>query len=303
MKRQRQRSGLAEKLPPTTVFGESKNVHDHLQVGIKMNLDVRGLALVGRELEARQRLEQAQKLATIHSRFTTMMVLRSFLCLVALAVAVGGECIPSMCDHGTCIDGDCQCEPNYSGADCSIPFETCEDGERTCFNGSTCVRNNQRDPVTNKYKYHCDCTKAIGVSSFAGLQCRQQATAYCILGRTQSQYAFCTNGGECIREVVDGQAHPGCRCTDDFEGQHCQYIKGTAPPEDKGQPYLQYPGEKSGGGATKGIVIFIIIAVCGIVVLSMGYVIYRKKMAGGGKRNETAAAAPDLAVNQESEVI
>lgn len=230
---------------------------------------------------------------------TMMMLMRSFLCLFALVVTVGGECIPTMCDHGTCVDGECQCKPNFSGADCSIPFETCEDGERTCYNGSTCVRNNHRDATTNKYKYHCDCTKADGESPFAGLQCRQQATTYCVVGRTQSEYAFCANGGECIRVVENGKAHPGCKCPTEFEGQHCQYLKGHAPEEDLGQPYLLYGGEE-GRDSTKGIVIFVIIAVCAIVILSMAYVVYRKRMAG--KSNQTTA--PEIhTVTHESEVI
>lgn len=227
--------------------------------------------------------------------------MRSLLCLFALVVAVRGDCIPSFCHHGTCGDGECQCEPNYTGVDCSIPYETCEDGERTCFNGSTCVRNNHRDATTNKYKYHCDCTKALGTSAFAGLQCRQQATAYCVLGRSESEYAFCTNGGQCIREVVDGTSHPGCRCPDEFEGQHCQYLKGQTPAEDLGQPYLMYGGDKSGGGAS-GVVIFIIVIVAVGVILGMGYVVYLKKRTGNGSRTGSAAP-PELAAHEQSEVI
>ena len=230
-----------------------------------------------------------------------MKVLRPLLCLAAFAVTVGGECVSSLCDHGSCINGECQCEPNYSGADCSIPFETCEDGERTCFNGSTCVRNNKRDPVTNKYKYHCDCTKAVGVSSYAGLQCQEQATSYCVLGRTDSEYAFCTNGGECIRIVEDGAPHPGCRCSDDFEGQHCQYLKGEAPEEDLGQPYLMYTGNQNKGGL-EGFVIFIIVCVCVSVIFGMGYVVYLKKIRGANTTNG-ATSAPELSLNEESEVI
>jgi len=231
-----------------------------------------------------------------------MMALWS-LCLLALLVTISGECVPSLCDHGSCIDGECQCDPNYSGADCSIPFETCEDGERTCFNGSTCVRNNQRDPNTNKYKYHCDCTKAVGVSSFAGIQCRQQATSYCVLGRTESEYAFCTNGGTCVRVVENGKSHPGCHCSDDFEGAHCQYLRGQAPADDLGQPYLMYgAAESSSRGAAKGIVTFIIVIVCVTVIFGMGYVVYLKKMRGANQRND-ATTAPQLTVNEQSEVI
>ena len=228
-----------------------------------------------------------------------MMAVRSLLCLLSLAVAVGGECIPSLCDHGSCIDGECQCEPNYFGPDCSIPFETCEDGEHTCFNGSQCVRNNHLDPVTNKYKYHCDCTKASGVSSFAGIQCQEAATSYCVEGRSKSEYAFCTNGGGCVKMVVHGSPHPGCNCPEDFEGMHCQYLKGEAPEEDTGQPYLMYAGEER--GVRKGIAVFVIVIVCLSVIMGMGYVIYRKKKSAAYKREDMAE--PDLSASQQSEII
>jgi hypothetical protein len=81
---------------------------------------------------------------------------------------------------------------------------------------------------------------------------------------------------------VDGEAHPGCKCPDDFEGQHCQYLKGFAPEEDKGQPYLMVPGEKSDSGRAEGIVVFIIIIVVAGVVMGMGYVIYLKKRRSAG---------------------
>ena len=226
------------------------------------------------------------------------MLPRSLLCLFTIMVTVRGDCIPALCDHGSCVGDECQCFPNFSGADCSIPFETCEDGERTCYNGSSCKRNNHRDATTNKYKYHCDCTKADGESPFAGLECRQQATTYCVVGREQSEYAFCANGGECVRVVENGKAHPGCKCPTEFEGQHCQYLKGEAPEEDLGQPYLMYAGE--GGDSTKGIVIFVIIVVCAVVILAMAYVVYRKRT---GKSSDATTAPSVTVINEESEVI
>jgi hypothetical protein len=118
-------------------------------------------------------------------------------------------------------------------------------------------------------------------------------------GGAKSEYAFCTNGGECERIVVHGSSHPGCKCGEDFEGMHCQYLKGEAPEEDLGQPYLMYAGKEGGDG--KGIAVFVIIIVCLSVIMGLGYVIYQKKKSGADKRDDTAE--PVLAANQQSEII
>eukprot|EP00978_Attheya_sp_CCMP212_P048894 scaffold591227_cov55-Attheya_sp.AAC.1 len=126
------------------------------------------------------------------------------------------------CEHGTCLSSQppvtCVCEPEWVGADCSVPIEVCDDGDRVCYNGSECVRNNVVDDATGKYKYHCDCSKAYGVSAFAGHQCEHAATQVCEVGTPSSSYAFCTNGGQCRSFVFDGTDHAGCRCAEDFEG-------------------------------------------------------------------------------------
>lgn len=296
----------------------SKNVHPIHGITLYIDLAMKNLAPawhdVGRNTQldltvhvshhhtmdgGRRQASTEAASVTIFPSFNMMMITWTLLCLFSFMVTVRGECFPALCDHGDCVGDECQCYPNFAGADCSIPFETCEDGERTCYNGSTCVRNNSRDPTTNKYKYHCDCTKAEGESPFAGLQCREQATTYCVVGREKSEYAFCANGGECIRLVENGKAHPGCKCSEEFEGQHCQYLKGEAPAEDLGQPYMLVPGE--GGDSAKGIVIFVIIVVCASVILAMAYVVHRKRT---GKSNEATTAPSVTTVNHdESEVI
>ena len=219
-------------------------------------------------------------------RMTTMRMMRSFLCLLSLVTAALAECGSRTCIHGTCVDDECKCEPNFSAADCSIPFETCEDAQRDCYNGSQCVRNNERDKETGKYKYHCDCTKSFGMSSFAGLQCEQAATSYCIEGRSSSfpsEYAFCTNGGTCKRMVEHGSPHPGCNCEGDFEGMHCQYRLGEAPEVDLGQPYQSVLGEESDLG---GVAVFFIVTILIGFVLAMGFVIYRKRASGNHKEEQ-----------------
>lgn len=226
------------------------------------------------------------------------------LCFLVLVSTVTADCSSTVCEHGSCIDGDCQCDPNYTGADCSLFFETCEDGERTCFNGSECVRSNDRDPNTNAYTYYCDCTKAYGSSPFAGLQCEEAATSYCVEGDggTTSKYAFCTNGGICERIVVDGTPHPGCKCSDDFEGIHCQYLKGQAPAEDLGQPYqMVYPHGSSGDA--EGVAVFVIVIICIGVIMGLGYVLYRKKKSGREETTTSPEVTQVSAEKPEAEII
>jgi flagellar basal body-associated protein FliL len=60
-----------------------------------------------------------------------------------------------------------------------------------------------------------------------------------------------------------------------------------------------YAGE--GGGSAKGIVIFVIIVVCAVVILAMAYAVYRKRAAS---KSRDATTAPSVTMNhEESEVI
>lgn len=186
----------------------------------------------------------------------------------------------------------------------SVPFTTCDDGERKCFNGSVCVQDDYPDPVTNTYKYHCDCTQAQGTTAFAGHECEQAATAYCVLGRMESQYAFCTNGGKCIRVVEDGEAHPGCRCTPEYEGKHCQYLLGNAPVEEKGQPHLLVPQTTAASeGGSGGIVIFIVVVVVASVLMGAGYYVYMRRRRAAANNVAQGSRTLDLSAANSEEVI
>lgn len=218
------------------------------------------------------------------------MIMRSLLCFLVLVSTVTADCSPSMCENGSCIDGECQCEPNYTGANCSIPFETCEDGELTCLHGSTCsvVRNNNNnDNDVDSNTYYCDCTNVYGSSLFAGLQCDQAATSYCVEGSARSKYAFCTNGGICERIVPGGSPHPGCKCSEEFEGMQCQYVKGQAPAEDLGQPYQMVMPQGGSSGDEEGVAIFLLVIICIGVIVGLGYVLYRRRKS---RRKETTTS-------------
>jgi hypothetical protein len=201
----------------------------------------------------------------------------------------GVDC-PVSCVHGTCLTSKppvtCSCDPEWVGADCSVPIEICDDGDRVCYNGSECLRNNVVDDATGKYKYHCDCSKAYGVSAFAGHQCEHAATQVCEVGTPSSSYAFCTNGGQCRSFVFDGADHTGCRCAEDFEGVHCQYLKGTAPAGESSSIPLNIGGGGGGGSKLSGLGIFLVTLVC-LIVPCVGIAYYLRKKSNQSARNNT----------------
>lgn len=70
------------------------------------------------------------------------------------------------------------------------------------------------------------------MSTFAGDMCREPATSYCGQGSLQNR-GFCTNGGLCrtnlSAQTGEYSTHSGCHCPPEFEGPHCEYLKGMTP--------------------------------------------------------------------------
>ena len=99
-----------------------------------------------------------------------------------------------VCDNGDCFvqsgEPTCQCVPNFTGPDCSIPI--CSPA---CVNGGTCIENENEDLV-------CDCPEG-----FSGVSCEINA---CDL-------ITCVNGN-CI--IDDGEGV--CECNEGFEGDSCE---------------------------------------------------------------------------------
>ncbi|CAJ1954768.1 unnamed protein product [Cylindrotheca closterium] len=149
-----------------------------------------------------------------------------------------GNCEP----NGKCILNDsdgspvrCECNIGFAGADCSFPYEQCPDGFTTCYDGAKCSRGlSDKDAGDEDGRgdqtYTCDCEAMVGVSDFVIQQCENPLDDVCEMGVQLSEYAFCTNSGTCLKLIDSGEAHPGCDCPEEFEGRHCQYAAGTAPP-------------------------------------------------------------------------
>jgi hypothetical protein len=166
-----------------------------------------------------------------------------------------GSCTVSCEPNGSCReDGECDCLPGFAGADCSFPYETCPDGIVTCFDGAQCERLSTRLSDGTLSQYQCDCFTMPEASPFQIDQCEAPESEACIAGTSSSpvfvsDYAFCTNGGKCLKKVSTGEPHAGCRCPSEFEGRHCQYRKGTAPPAELKISILVIVGGVVGGFA------------------------------------------------------
>eukprot|EP00934_Nitzschia_sp_Nitz4_P001059 Nitzschia sp. Nitz4//scaffold165_size50357//21867//26251//NITZ4_007022-RA/size50357-exonerate_est2genome-gene-0.36-mRNA-1//-1//CDS//3329538135//1059//frame0 len=116
----------------------------------------------------------------------------------------------------------CVCPDGFVGLTCEHVVEMCGEEEHYCLHGSKCVSNGD--------DYSCDCSEAtatIGgneVSSFAGDYCEHPATDICVTGTdyvAEPMY-FCTNQGRCNAYVSERESDPGCSCTSEWTGPHCE---------------------------------------------------------------------------------
>ena len=160
----------------------------------------------------------------------------------------------------------------FAGRDCSFPIDICKadennSGVRACYIGGKCFAEPDADGVSFHWK--CNCSAAFGgpAQDNNNEQCSfSDQYLGCERGKTNSDYAFCVNGGTCGDNVVDsGEYFRGCTCPPSFEGRHCQFAAGAAPK----QEMTLYPKSKApglGGKATAIIVLAAIAATAGLVL-------------------------------------
>lgn len=218
-----------------------------------------------------------------------------------------GVCTPCK-ETDNCTGERCQCEHDYAGSDCSLRIEYCPeavdglDGSiSTCLNGGKCVEkeiyaeSSGSGPASVQWR--CDCRYATGnAEAYAGTQCEFPSTQSCLVGGAESDYAFCVNGGDCIREIVRGQDHPGCTNCPNFEGRHCQYEKGKAPPEELRAASKEI-SEEDDGMKPGYIILFVLLGglVLGGLVL---FVMYRNNKRDGDTESEFP---DDLQLNESTD--
>jgi hypothetical protein len=200
-----------------------------------------------------------------------------------------GACILDNRSCGDDCDYSCKCDPGFAGADCSFQAVTCPgtvgpDEVQTCFNGGTC-REAQAEvfiddlPAADEDNWSCDC-RAAAVSSavapkiVAGHQCEYVSELSCEVGNPDSDYAFCVNGGTCLRMTRQGKPHRGCLCGKEHEGRHCQYKEGTAPESELAYMREQEAIANADAGLSGVGLFFVLLALLGVFG-GMGFVLYR----------------------------
>eukprot|EP00555_Chaetoceros_dichaeta_P005714 CAMPEP_0198262440 /NCGR_PEP_ID=MMETSP1447-20131203/10945_1 /TAXON_ID=420782 /ORGANISM="Chaetoceros dichaeta, Strain CCMP1751" /LENGTH=574 /DNA_ID=CAMNT_0043950675 /DNA_START=121 /DNA_END=1845 /DNA_ORIENTATION=+ len=110
-----------------------------------------------------------------------------------------------------------------TGVGCTTMFQRCPD-KTVCFHGAPCQKGSEDN-------YFCDCSKTFSSDvTYTGEHCEYQVTAFC---GTPEEYDVsesgkwnCANGGMCQSGVSIGDT---CDCPNDFEGLHCEFMRGTAP--------------------------------------------------------------------------
>jgi hypothetical protein len=152
-----------------------------------------------------------------------------------------GICVPdrNVCGDGadqqTCDTYTCECEPGISGRDCSLRAPDVCHVHASPANGGVCTEIKSEG---GRLWAVCDCRNAFGQSgtSVENPDCRYSVTDVCEVGATQSDYAYCYNGGTCLAMIGarSKEPHPGCDCSGTrFAGRHCQFPRENIPVEEE----------------------------------------------------------------------
>jgi len=165
----------------------------------------------------------------------------------------------------------------------SNTFRTCPDSHR-CDNGSSCAEH-----PTDEGKYYCDCGTTSG--DFAGLFCEYEAETYCQLQQETTSNWFCTNQGTCVLSTGAPEAQWNCDCPAEFDGPHCQFIRGNVPRDWPGYDFdpatatlvsTKNNKKYSEGGLHIAVSIFIGLAVFVVLALVALFVVRKIRNRDGG---------------------
>jgi hypothetical protein len=154
----------------------------------------------------------------------------------------------------------CICPEGWIGIECDHKAEVCGDNEHICLHGSTCVKNNQQ--------HGCDCSVADeqatedGHPLYAGDSCQHPATDICM--NTEDYPGrplyFCVNQGTCRDYVGADDGFPGCDCSRDWTGPHCEV-------------HVESLAQDSANNAKTSVMIFLslFVSVAAVALVLVGY--------------------------------
>lgn len=186
----------------------------------------------------------------------------------------------------------------------SNTIRTCPDGHR-CENGSSCAEH-----PTDEGKYYCDCGTSSG--DFAGLFCEYEAETYCNMKEETTTEWFCTNQGTCVLSTGGGAAQWNCDCPSDYDGSHCQFVRGNVPRDWPGfdfDPSLSAQSSRnrnqnSEGGLHIAVSIFIGVAAFFILGLVGFFVVHKiRNRDGGVTQNATRDPSEGLKLEADGSVL
>ena len=113
------------------------------------------------------------------------------------APAIHDPCKKVNCGrHGTCSDGDCQCDAGYTGKHCDVAIDHCK--------GVSCSGHGKCDPETGS----CECTCTSKAECWTGKDCSAQTCG-----------KDCGDHGTC-------KDHE-CSCNDGYTGASCEIAPGA----------------------------------------------------------------------------
>ena len=165
-----------------------------------------------------------------------------------------------------------------------------------CLNGGTCVGQQIQSGNTWLTEYTCNCATAAGDAAiYNGPRCEFPSETSCEAGTSSSTYAFCVNGGRCIATVQPGQPAAGCDCVGLFEGRHCQYAYGTAPPQE-----LLYSSARGKRGLSGGMIVLTVLLSIGFLG-SIFLLMYRRWRLDHQPKPSTKSTTPTMAETTSSQ--
>jgi len=189
----------------------------------------------------------------------------------------------------------------------STLIRTCPDGHH-CENGSSCAEN-----PSDEGKYYCDCGTSGG--DFAGLFCEYEAETYCQLQQETTSNWFCTNHGTCVLSTDAPEAQWNCDCPKDFDGPHCQFIRGNVPRDWPGYDFDPSTGtlasissaqqsKRNEGGLHIAVWIIIGLVVFGFLASVFFFVVRKTRNRNGGVgQNATRDPSEGLKLEADGSVL